>query len=136
MKVRSPLLSVALGLLVSSTAFGQALWTGTIDSSLNGLLNWTGGLPAANDLIFSTTLQPVVTVDASIAVKSISFNGLYPNYSFSSPNGSLLSIGNGGISVGSQGSNVVDFGSTVSLQLDSSQTWVVDGLLRVNGSIT
>jgi len=76
MKVRAPLLTLCLGLIASAHAFGQALWTGTIDSSLNGVLNWTGGLPTANDLVFSTTLQPAVTVDASIAVNSLAFNGI------------------------------------------------------------
>jgi autotransporter-associated beta strand protein len=136
MKVRSPLLSLALGLIASAGVSAQSLWTGTLDASLNNFLNWTGLPPGGSDLLFGTTIRPLITVDSAIAVKSLTFSGLYPSYGFSSPNTSTLSIGSGGIVVALSGSNSVDFAAGLPLQLNSSQTWNVDGLLRVAGPVS
>ena len=136
MKVRSPLLSLALGLIASTSGFAQSLWTGTLDASLNNFLNWTGFPPSGSDLTFSTTLRPVITVDSAIAVKSLTFTGLYPSYLFSSPSGSTLSIGNGGMVVALSGTNSVAFSADLPLQLSSSQTWDVNGALQVAGPIS
>ncbi|MEO7597964.1 MAG: autotransporter-associated beta strand repeat-containing protein, partial [Opitutus sp.] len=135
MKVRFSLVSLGLCFLTTASAPAQPVWTGTIDGSLNTLLNWTGGAPTAADLTFTTTIRPLVTVDASISVKSLTFSGLYPSYSFSSPNASVLSIGSSGITAGAQGTSIVNFASTLTLQLAASQIWAVDSLLNVASPI-
>lgn len=136
MKVRFPLLSLALGLIASTSGSAQSVWTGTVDASLNNFLNWTGLPPSGSDLSFTTTLQSAITVDSAIAVKSLTFSLLYPSYVFSSPNGSTLTIGSGGMVVGLSGSNTVDFSADLPLQLSSSQTWDVAGLLQVAGPVS
>ncbi len=136
MKVRSSLLSLALGLALSANAHAQAVWTGTVDASFNTLLNWTGAAPTGSDLTFSTTIRPIISVDAPIAVNSLTFKGLYPSYTFSTSNGSLLTIGSGGMTAGLQAGSTVDFAASLPLQLSSSQTWTVDGILRVAGAIS
>src|SRR5690349_5647809 len=135
MKVRSSLLSLALGLAASASSHAQVVWSGLIDGSTSNALNWVG-TPAGADLLFNASIRPNVIVDASLSVRSLTFNLLYPSYSFSTANGSILSIGSGGIVVAAQGSNTVDFASSLPLRLTASQTWAVDGSLTVAGNIS
>ena len=136
MKVRSPLLSLALALIASASSQAQVLWVGATDGLLNSLTNWTGGTPAGSDLIFTSTLQPLISVDASIGVNSLTFNQVYPAYTFSTANGSFFRIGAGGINVAAQLDSPVDFAASLPVELLNTQTWAVDGMLRVAGPIS
>ena len=139
MKVRFPLLSLALGLATSASAHAQSLWTSSIDRSLNNVLNWTGASPDGGNLVFGATLQSLLTVDAPIAVNSLTFTGLFPAYTFSAPTGALLGIGAGGLKVDNQPASPIGFSANLPVQLRGSQTWTVDGpqgMLGVAGVIS
>ncbi|MEO6001858.1 MAG: autotransporter-associated beta strand repeat-containing protein [Opitutus sp.] len=136
MKVRFSLLALAVVSIAAATAHAQVLWSATLNGSLNNVLNWTGGVPTNADLVFSTTLQPVVAVNSSISVRSLKFSGIYPTYTFSTPNGSMLTIGPGGIIVEAEPPSEVQFAAALPLALSISQIWAVDGDLTVSGTVS
>ncbi|HTO02195.1 MAG TPA: hypothetical protein VL069_00775, partial [Opitutus sp.] len=133
MKVRSPLLSLALVFFASLNIHAQTTWVGSVDDAFSTLANWSGGAPTDSNLLFGSTAQPFIRVDSSVAVKSLTFSG--PAYTFSTDNGSILSIDSGGINV-AQATGPIDFGAPLSVQLLTSQTWTIDGVLHVAGPIT
>ena len=87
MKVRSPLLSLALVFFASANIHAQTTWSGLVDNTFSTLGNWSDGAPAASNLLFGDTTQPFINVDTSIAVNSLTFSGVYPAYTFSTLNG-------------------------------------------------
>jgi len=103
-------------------------------------VNWVGGnVPAPDsDLVFgavNTGTTSTIRLLAAFSAKSITFSGAYPAYTFSSNNGSQLSVGSGGITVGA-GTNSIVFDSQLSLALTANQTWTVGGATSVAGAIS
>ena len=132
-------LSAALlcGVVALIPARAQFTWSPTPTSSgFESDANWTLGVaptPGSN-LVFSSSSVSGIVLSANFNAGSLTFNGTYPAYSFSTGSGSTVGVGSGGLAVGSGGG--VTFASGLGLLLTDSQTWNVAGNLTVAGSIS
>ena len=125
-------LSAALlcGVVALIPARAQFTWSPTPTSSgFESDANWTLGVaptPGSN-LVFSSSSVSGIVLSANFNAGSLTFNGTYPAYSFSTGSGSTVGVGSGG---------GVTFASGLGLLLTDSQTWNVAGNLTVAGSIS
>ncbi|HVS53743.1 MAG TPA: autotransporter-associated beta strand repeat-containing protein [Opitutaceae bacterium] len=106
--------------------------------------NWTPGIAAGDDLVFSSTSQSSISAGIAITANSISFTGAFPHYFFSSSGSGSINLGAGGITLDntgtSTGTSSVDFNGNLPIALTANQTWTTNGPtagnLTVSGSVS
>lgn len=134
------------GLAIAGVVAGRsqtATWSPDAPNEVFNLgtgVNWVGGNVPAPDsnLIFgalNTGKTSTIRLLSSFSATSITFSGAYPAYTFSSNNGSQLSVGSGGITVGA-GTNPIAFDSQLLIALAATQSWYAGSNLTVSGSVS